>query len=135
MKHPFLMTLVAVSVVLTAPASVAQTWQSDGSGSHNPGTAPPGSAPANPETFLLYPSQAPLPNRRTPSLAPPQRDEDHPVSPDEAWPKDPDTRQPLLPHVEPGAEDEGQGSTLMDSKHPGFEGSELRGDLPDATLQ
>lgn len=96
MKPKLLMTFIAASVLFTSPPGLAQTGQD---GLRLPQQRPqqpqqPALPMFDPLTPLPYGGDPPLPNRRIPSLTSPRSDDVHPLTPDDAWPKDELIRRP-----------------------------------------
>lgn len=116
MKLPFLMTIVAASV-LFEPA-FAQPARQQPTDSHRAT-----SSPAAPDNLMSERDGVAIPSRRTPGLTPPKRDERHPVTPDEAWPKTSDTGKPLPPSMKPGTQGDRAGKIFLNDERTDSEGS------------
>jgi hypothetical protein len=112
MKLQYWVTIVAVSSSLWGSVCVLAQ------GVHGPQSGPPFTMPfrslnrpVSVGNFLPHFDPA-LPNRRVPSLAPPQSGDIHPVAPDKAWPLPLPSIKPVRPPVTSGAGNIAKGEPL-----------------------
>lgn len=110
MKLTFGVTIIVVSIVWGPACVLAQEVQDT-----MPVPVPHSAANPSGHPGLLSPEHdSALPSRRVPSLTPPRSDGDHPILPDEAWPKPPPSDKPAQPSVKSGTEKNMTDETLLE---------------------